>query len=84
VYVAKADLAASEPFPEVDTAYVHVVDAPGGRFLPLEDQSLLLANFGGHGRATRRRAAALRHGRSNALPKSFFGAVDEKHHVSAQ
>jgi len=44
--------------------------------------TLLIANFGS-GLAAQLGAARLLYGmgRSNALPKSFFGAVDEKHRV---
>jgi len=73
---------ASQPFPDVDTAFVHVA---GRAWLPMFGIigfTLLVANFGS-GMGSQIGAARLLYGmgRSNALPKSFFGAVDAKHRV---
>ena len=92
VYVAQLIWPASEQFANVDTAYVQIM----GRVWPslqilghtvaplavLIGATLLLANFGS-GMGAQLGAARLLYGmgRSNALPKSFFGAVDPKHHV---
>ena len=82
VYVAQLIWPASEAFPNVDTAYVHVVGRAWGPLFAVVGFTLLLANFGS-GMGAQLGAARLLYGmgRSNALPKSFFGAVDEKHHV---
>ena len=82
VYVAQLIWPSSEAFPDVNTAYSYVA---GRTWLPLftiVNLTLLLANFGS-GLGAQIGAARLLFGmgRSNALPKSFFGAVDEKHHV---
>ena len=81
-YVAQLIWPASEPFPDVNTAYSHIM----GRAWPflgvVVGWTLLLANFGS-GMGAQLGAARLLYGmgRSNALPKSFFGAVDPKHHI---
>jgi len=82
VYVAQLIWPASEAFPNVDTAYVHVAGRAWGPLFAVVGFTLLLANFGS-GMGAQLGAARLLYGmgRSNALPKSFFGAVDEKHHV---
>ncbi len=82
VYVAQLIWPASEAFPDVNTAYSYVA---GRAWLPLftiVNLTLLLANFGS-GLGAQIGAARLLFGmgRSNALPKSFFGALDEKHHI---
>jgi len=82
VYVAQLIWPASETFPDVDTAYVYVAARTWKYFFPIVGFTLLLANFGS-GLGSQIGAARLLFGmgRSNALPKSFFGAVDEKHRV---
>ncbi|MGB9071999.1 MAG: APC family permease [Terriglobales bacterium] len=82
VYVAQLIWPASQPFPDVDTAFVHVA---GRAWLPMFGIigfTLLVANFGS-GMGAQIGAARLLYGmgRSNALPKSFFGTVDAKHRV---
>src|SRR5579884_3789454 len=81
-YVAQLVWPASQPFPDVNTAYSYIA---GRMWLPLftvVNLTLLLANFGS-GLGAQLGAARLLFGmgRSNALPKSFFGAVDAKHGV---
>jgi len=82
VYLAQLIWPATQPFANVDTAYVEIM----GRVLPIlgvvVGATLLLANFGS-GMGAQLGAARLLYGmgRSNALPKSFFGAVDPKHHI---
>ena len=82
VYLAQLIWPATQPFANVDTAYVQIM----GLVLPVlgvvVGGTLLLANFGS-GMGAQLGAARLLYGmgRSNALPKSFFGAVDPKHHV---
>src|SRR5579864_5751261 len=82
VYVAQLIWPASEKFPDVDTAYVYVAARTWRYFFPIVGFTLLLANFGS-GLGSQIGAARLLFGmgRSNALPKSFFGVVDEKHRV---
>src|SRR5467141_763262 len=82
VYLAQLIWPASEAFPNVDTAYVHVVGRAWGPLFAVVGFTLLLANFGS-GLGAQLGAARLLYGmgRSNALPKSFFGAVDPKHHI---
>ncbi|HZP61024.1 MAG TPA: APC family permease [Opitutaceae bacterium] len=82
VYIMQLAWPASEPFPDVDTAYV----AAAGRIWPplflIVGLTLLIANFGS-GMAAQLGAARLLYGmgRSEALPRGFFGAVDEKSRV---
>jgi putrescine importer len=82
VYVAQLIWPASEPFPNVDTGYVYAAGRAWKPLFSIVGGTLLLANFGS-GMGAQLGAARLLYGmgRSNALPKSFFGAVDPKHHV---
>ena len=82
VYVAQLIWPASQAFPNVDTAYVHVAGRAWGPLFGVVGFTLLLANFGS-GMGAQLGAARLLYGmgRSNALPKSFFGVIDEKHRV---
>jgi len=92
-YIAQLAWPISQPFSDVNTAYPEIM----GRLWPqlavfghvilkplaiLVGATLLLANFGS-GMGAQIGAARLLFGmgRSNALPKSFFAAVDEKYHV---
>ena len=82
VYVAQLMWPASEPFPDINTAYSYVAGRSWAPLFPVVGFTLLLANFGS-GLGAQIGAARLLYGmgRSNALPKAFFGAVDEKHRV---
>jgi putrescine importer len=83
VYAAQLVWPASQPFPDVDTAFVHVAGRVAGAwFFLLMNLTLLVANFGS-GMGAQLGAARLLYGmgRSNALPRSFFGAVDVKNRV---
>jgi putrescine importer len=82
VYVAQLIWPASEPFPDVNTAYSYVAGRAWAPLFPIVGFTLLLANFGS-GLGAQIGAARLLYGmgRSNALPKSFFGAVDAKSRV---
>jgi putrescine importer len=82
VYVAQLIWPASEHFPDVNTAYSFVAQRAWKPLFPIVGFTLLLANFGS-GLGAQIGAARLLYGmgRSNALPRSFFGAVDEKHRV---
>jgi len=72
---------ASQAFPNVDTAYVHVADGRGDRCLEWLDLlcclqiSVLAWSTTGGG------TAALWDGAKQRAAKSFFGVVDEKHRV---
>ena len=82
VYVAQLIWPASQHFPDVDTAYVWVAGRAWKPLFTVVGLTLLLANFGS-GMGAQLGAARLLYGmgRSNALPKSFFGAIDAKHRV---
>jgi putrescine importer len=82
VYAAQLIWPASQPFPDVDTAFVHVAGRAWKPMFGIIGFTLLVANFGS-GMGAQIGAARLLFGmgRSNALPKSFFGVVDAKHRV---
>jgi putrescine importer len=82
VYAAQLIWPASEAFPNVDTAFVHAAARAWAPLFAVVGFTLLLANFGS-GMGAQLGAARLLYGmgRSNALPKSFFGAVDPVRHV---
>lgn len=82
VYAAQLIWPASEPFPDVTTAFVHVAGRAWGPLFAVVGVTLLVANFGS-GMGAQLGAARLLFGmgRSNALPKRFFGAVDPKRRV---
>jgi putrescine importer len=82
VYAAQLIWPASQPFPNEDTAFVSVAQRAWPPLFAIVGFTLLVANFGS-GMGAQIGAARLLYGmgRSNALPKSFFGAVDGKHHV---
>jgi putrescine importer len=82
VYAAQLIWPASQPFPNVDTAFVHVAARAWKPMFAIVGFTLLVANFGS-GMGAQIGAARLLFGmgRSNALPKGFFGAIDPKHHV---
>ncbi len=82
VYAAQLIWPASLTFPNVDTAYVHVAGRAWAPLFVVVGFTLLVANFGS-GMGAQLGAARLLYGmgRSNALPPSFFGAVDPRHRV---
>jgi amino acid transporter len=82
VYVAQLIWPASQPFPNVDTAFTFVAGRAWAPLMAIVGFTLLIANFGS-GMGAQLGAARLLYGmgRSSALPKSFFGAVDPKRHV---
>ncbi len=78
VYAAQLIWPASKPFPDVTTAFVHVTGMAGGAWLlQLVNGTLLVATIGS-GMGSQLGAARLLYamGRSNAIPRSFFGAID--------
>src|SRR6202049_677800 len=82
VYVAQLVWPASEPFPNQDTAYVWAAARTWAPLFTIVGFTLMVANFGS-GMGAHIGAARLLYGmgRSNALPSSFFGAIDPKHQV---
>ena len=82
VYIAQLIWPASEPFPNQDTAYVWAAARTWGPLFTIVGFTLMVANFGS-GMGAHIGAARLLYGmgRSNALPRSFFGAIDPKHQV---
>jgi putrescine importer len=82
VYAAQLVWPASQPFPDLDTAFTFVAGRTWQPLFAVLGFTLLVANFGS-GLGSQIGAARLLYGmgRSNALPKSFFGMVDPKHHV---
>jgi len=82
VYIAQLVWPASQPFPNPDTAYVFAAARTWAPLFGIVGLTLVVANFGS-GLGAQIGAARLLFGmgRSNALPKSFFGAVDPVHRV---
>src|SRR5215469_12755961 len=82
VYAAQLLWPASEPFPNIDTAFTYVAGRAWQPLFAIVGFTLLVANFGS-GLGAQIGAARLLYGmgRSSALPKSFFGAVDPKRRV---
>jgi amino acid transporter len=76
VYAAQLAWPASEPFPDETTAFVYVAGRTWAPLFAIVGFTLVLANFGS-GMGAQLGAARLLFGmgRSNALPKSFFGAI---------
>jgi putrescine importer len=78
VYLAQLVWGNWTGFPDVDTAFVHVAGRAGGAWLfTLVSVTLLVANLGS-GTSAHLGAARLLYGmgRSDALPRRFFGVVD--------
>ena len=78
VYSAQLIWPASKPYPDVDTAFVFVAGRAAGHWLfSLINVTLLVATVGS-GMGAQLGAARLLYGmgRSNAIPKKFFGAVN--------
>jgi amino acid transporter len=83
VYLAQLVWGDWKGFPDVDTAFVHVAGRAGGGFLfAVMTVALLVANMGS-GTGAHLGAARLLYGmgRSDALPRSFFAAVDPKRRI---
>jgi amino acid transporter len=83
VYLAQLVWGNWTGFPDVDTAFVHVAGKAGGAWLfTLVSLTLLVANLGS-GTSAHLGAARLLYGmgRSNALPRRFFGAVDQRNRI---
>ncbi|HEX6502254.1 MAG TPA: APC family permease [Terriglobales bacterium] len=82
VYAAQLIWPADRPFPNVDTAFTFVAGRAWAPLFAVVGFTLLVANFGS-GMGAQIGAARLLYGmgRSEALPRSFFGIVDAKRHV---
>src|SRR4030095_5298261 len=82
VYASQLIWPASEPFPNVDTAFTFVAQRAWAPLFAIVGFTLLVANFGS-GMGAQIGAARLLYGmgRSKALPQSFFGVVEPKRHV---
>ncbi|HWY59095.1 MAG TPA: APC family permease [Terriglobales bacterium] len=82
VYAGQLIWPASQPFPNEDAAFTFVAARAWPPLLAIVGFTLLVANFGS-GMGAQLGAARLLYGmgRSNALPRSFFGTVDPKRHV---
>jgi putrescine importer len=82
VYAAQLIWPASQPFPDIDTAFTFVAGRAWRPMFAILGFTLLVANFGS-GMGAQLGAARLLYGmgRSKALPESFFGAVDAKRRV---
>jgi putrescine importer len=82
VYAAQLIWPASEAFPNVDTGFVFAAGRAWAPLFGIVGGTLLVANMGS-GMGAQLGAARLLYGmgRSNALPRGFFGVVDPKRHV---
>jgi len=82
VYAAQLVWPASQPYPNVDTAFTFVAGRAWPPLFAIIGFTLVVANFGS-GMGAQLGAARLLYGmgRSSALPKSFFGVVEAKRHV---
>jgi len=83
VYAAQLVWGTWNGFPDVDTAFVYVAGKAGGQWLfMLLNVTLLVANIGS-GTGAHLGAARLLYGmgRSDALPRRFFGVVDERNRI---
>jgi len=81
-YAAQLIWPASQPFPNEVTAFVDVAARAAAPLSWLLGLTLIVATFGS-GLGSQLGAARLLYGmgRSNALPREFFGVVDAKRHV---
>ena len=83
VYTAQLIWPHPEPFPDPDTAYVHVAGRAGGVVLfQVMNFTLLVASLGS-GMGGQLAAGRLLYGmgRDNAIPKSFFGVIEPRHGI---
>jgi putrescine importer len=83
VYLAQLVWPPTKPFPDIDTAFVHIAGRAGGEwFFLLLNLTLLVANIGS-GMGAQLGAARLLYGmgRSDAIPRRFFAFVDPKRHI---
>jgi len=85
VYAAQLVWPATLPFPDVDTAYVHVAGRAGGLWLFHAINLTLLVATIGSGAGAQLSGARLLYGmgRDNAIPKRLFGAIDRRKNIPA-
>lgn len=86
VYAAQLVWPSSKTFPNVETAYSYIAGFIGGPWLfSLVNLTLLVANLGS-GMGSQLASARLLYGmgRAEAVPKSFFGAIDPKRHIPSK
>jgi amino acid transporter len=83
VYVAQLIWPDFRHYPDVDTAYVFVAGRAGGPMLfALVNLTLLVATVGsGVGSQLAAARMLFGMGRDNAIPRSFFAAIDEATHI---
>ena len=82
VYAAQLLWPASQPFPDETTAFTYAAGRAWAPMLVIVALTLVVANFGS-GMGAHLGAARLLFGmgRSNALPKRFFGAIEPTHRI---
>jgi amino acid transporter len=83
VYAAQLIWPASQPFPDVETAYVHVAGQAGGPVLfHVMNLTLLVATIGS-GSGAQIGAARLLYGmgRDGAIPRGFFAKIEAGHGI---
>ncbi len=82
VYAAQLLWPATQPFPDETTAFSYVTGRAWPPLVAIVGLTLVVANFGS-GMAAQLGAARLLYGmgRSDALPKSFFGVIEPKRRV---
>jgi amino acid transporter len=78
VYAAQLVWPASQPYPDSDTAYIHIAGRVGGQILfQVMSWTLIVATVGSASGAMLAGARLLYGmGRDNAIPKSYFGYLD--------
>lgn len=83
VYAAQLVWPGFQNFPDVDTAFVFVAGRAGGPWLFVVINLMLLVGTCGSGLGAQLGAARLLYGmgRSGALPRGFFGAIEPKRNV---
>jgi amino acid transporter len=86
VYAGQLVWPVGKPFPDIDTAYVHVAGLAGGPILfQTVNLTLLIASIGS-GSGAQLAGARLLYGigRDGLLPSGFFGYVDPKNNIPAR
>jgi len=83
VYAAQLVWHDNRPFPDVDTAYVHVAGRAGGAWLLQVVNFTLLVASVGSGSAGQLAGARLLYGmgRDNAIPRRFFGRISARRNI---
>jgi putrescine importer len=86
VYAAQLVWPASQPYPDNDTAYIHIAGRAGGTVLfQVMSWTLVVATIGSASGAMLAGARLLYGmGRDGALPKSFFGYIHPDRHIPSK